>query len=204
MPGGSLTSKPTRWNASGCSATSALLCIQSGGMAPSARRTPMEKSDSSRWRRMEEASMSFRKPSAFQPFLKRVCRATSARAHWLALGFLLTVGIFSYWNTSTLIETTNSKIQHCLLLNELQSLLATVNDAERGQRGYLLVGEQSYLAPYENAVRVVDQEIERVGKLMIAVPGQQSAFADLKRLTAMKFAELKETVQVRQSAGIAA
>ena len=148
--------------------------------------------------------MSFRKLSAFQPFLKRICRATSARAHWLALGFLLTVGIFSYWNTSTLIETTNSKTQHFLLLNELQSLLATVNDAERGQRGYLLVGEQSYLAPYQNAARVVDQELQRIGQLLKGVPGQKSAFDAMQRLTTMKFVELKETVELRQSAGIEA
>ncbi len=66
----------------------------------------------------------------------------------------------------------------------------------------MLVGDESYLEPYLNAVKVTDEEIAQVEKLMIALPSQQSSFDALQRNMAMKLAELKETIQLRQSDGI--
>ena len=148
--------------------------------------------------------MSFRQPWAFKPFLKSVYRATSDRANWLALGILVAVGLFSFWNTSSLIETNRSRIQLRMLLVELQGTLSAVKDAETGQRGYLLVGDEAYLEPYTKAVQGADQQINRVNKLMIALPGQQSTFDAAQRLMAVKFAELKKSVRLRQGEGLEA
>ena len=71
----------------------------------------MEAFDPSRWQRTKAAVSGIRKEFALTPFLKRCWSATVARANWLALGLLVTVGIFSYWTTSTLIDTNNSRIQ---------------------------------------------------------------------------------------------
>jgi CHASE3 domain sensor protein/archaellum component FlaC len=149
---------------------------------------------------MKEVVMSLQKQLPVEPFLKTVFRATIERAHWLALGLLVTVGIFSFWNTHTLIETNNSQILLRLLLNELQGAISTVDDAERGQRGYLLIGDESYLEPYQKAVKVVDRQFDRVEKLM----GQQSTFDALRRLVTMKFTELKQLIKLQQSEGIEA
>jgi len=161
----------------------------------------MEGSDSGRLRRLSAVIARFREPSEFKPFLESIWRKTKDRAHWLALGLLIAVGLFSYWNTSTLIKTDDSQIQLRRLTNELQETLATMLDAETGQRGYLLVGEESYLEPYQKAVHAGDEQIDRVEKLMNAASGQRSDFEALQRLMAEKFAELKETVQLRQSKG---
>ena len=91
-----------------------------------------------------------------------------------------------------------------MLLNELQGLLSTLNDAETGQRGYLLVGDESYLRPYQAAAKVADQQIDRVATLMNALPGQRTAFDALRRLAVMKLAELKQTIRLRQSQGMEA
>ena len=164
----------------------------------------MNESDSSRWPRTKKAILSFREPFAFKPLLKSAWTATRDRAQWIALGLLVSVGIFSFWNTSNLVETTNSRTQLRKLLYELQETLSTVADAETGQRGYLLVGDESYLEPYRAAVKVADQQFDQVEKLMNALPGQRSAFDALQHLAAMKFAELKQTVELRQSEGIEA
>ena len=114
------------------------------------------------------------------------------------------MGAFSFWNTSTLIKTNQSQIQLRTLLNELQEFLSTVNDAETGQRGYLLVGEPSYLEPYQTALKVADQQIDKVERLMSALPDRRSTFAAIKHLVDVKFEELKTTIQLRQSEGIEA
>ena len=43
-----------------------------------------------------------------------------------------------------------------------ERLLSTLNDAETGQRGYLLSGSDEYLAPYEEALREVEGRINTV------------------------------------------
>jgi PAS domain S-box-containing protein len=47
-----------------------------------------------------------------------------------------------------------------------ERLLSTLNDAETGQRGYLLSGSDEYLAPYEEALREV--EGRSIGDAVIA------------------------------------
>ncbi len=41
-------------------------------------------------------------------------------------------------------------------------LLLSVQDAETGQRGYLLTGDAAYLAPYNDAVRVTQERLDAV------------------------------------------
>jgi CHASE3 domain sensor protein/signal transduction histidine kinase len=164
----------------------------------------MESSDSSRLQRMRAVIARFREPSEFKPFLTTIWRATRDHAHWLALGLLVTVGLFSYWNTSTLIKANSSQIQLRMLLTELQEIRSTMVDAETGQRGYLLVGEESYLEPYQTAAKLADRHIDWVEKLMNLTPGQRSKFDALQRLIAEKFTELNKTIELRRNKGIEA
>ena len=161
----------------------------------------MEETDTSRLQRSKAAVMRFREEFALKPYLKAVWSETIARANWLALGLLVTVGIFSYWSTSTLIRANNSRIQLRKALIELQETFSTVQDAEIGQRGYLLVGNESYLEPYQKAVRSADQHIQRMKVLIDALPGQLTTFDAVPQLVAKKFAELKETIELRNSNG---
>jgi hypothetical protein len=131
----------------------------------------MESSDSSRPQRMRAAIARFREPSEFKPFLRTTWSKAKDHAHWVALGLLVGVGIFSFWNTATLIKANDSQRQLRMLLYEIQETGSAVVDAETGQRGYLLVGEKSYLEPYQAAVKVADQQIDRVKQLMSAMPG---------------------------------
>src|ERR1700748_1697916 len=77
---------------------------------------------------------------------------------WTALGvaaallFFLVSGAVSYSNVQTL-QADNDKIVHSHdVIAALDSLLALVEDAETGQRGFLLTGSDRYLQPYDNAV----------------------------------------------------
>ncbi|HEV8070867.1 MAG TPA: ATP-binding protein [Planctomycetaceae bacterium] len=117
---------------------------------------------------MRAAIARYRESSGFRPFLTTIWSKAKDRAHWLALGLLVGVGIFSYWNTSTLIAANNSQRQLRTLLNEIEETRSMVVGAETGQRGYLLVGEKAYLESYENAAlthepREVSDEIEALG-----------------------------------------
>ena len=79
-------------------------------------------------------------------------------------------------------------------------VLSYLQDAETGQRGYLLTGDQSYLEPYEHSLREMGAEFDKLDRLGIA--DDQIADADVRRLSELerkKLAELKETVDLAQA-----
>ena len=52
------------------------------------------------------------------------------------------------------------------ILNSVQRLFSTVQDAETGQRGFLLTGEERYLAPYYLAIQLASAEMAKVKSLL--------------------------------------
>src|SRR5271169_6684084 len=73
------------------------------------------------------------------------------------MGFLLAVlavaiiALLSYQSLQSTTATAANLTQTVEVLGRLESLLSTLIDAETGQRGFLLTGEESYLAPYTDA-----------------------------------------------------
>jgi signal transduction histidine kinase/CheY-like chemotaxis protein/CHASE3 domain sensor protein len=121
-----------------------------------------------------------------------------------ALAFFFISGIIAYRNTRTLRDD-NEKIVHShAVITSLDTLLSTAQDAETGQRGFLLTGEEKYLAPYNTALAEIGPVIEAVATLTQDNPTQQARIPALRRHIDAKFAELKQTVDLRRSGGQAA
>lgn len=51
---------------------------------------------------------------------------------------------------------------------ELAALLSTLQDAETGQWGYLLMGDDAYLQPYRDATASMQIEVGRLKEDLIA------------------------------------
>ena len=64
---------------------------------------------------------------------------------------------------------------------ELNSLLQNMLDAETGQRGYLLTGDQKYLSSYEDALLQVAPSLDKLRDLFIADRTQVAQFSELSR-----------------------
>jgi signal transduction histidine kinase/ActR/RegA family two-component response regulator len=71
---------------------------------------------------------------------------------------------------------------------------SSLQDAETGQRGYLLTGEAAYLAPYTEAVPQIGREIDTLARLTGDNARQQERVAVLREAAKAKLAELAETV----------
>src|SRR4051812_24756781 len=56
------------------------------------------------------------------------------------------------------------------VIDQIDSVLATLRDAETGQRGYLLTGDEAYLEPYAGARAALEQELTRLRELLGADP----------------------------------
>jgi len=90
------------------------------------------------------------------------------------------------------------------ILDSTERLLTSLIDAESGQRGFLLTGKDRYLEPYKRAIQEIPADLSAVTRLLAARSGQSARAARLNALTADKLAELRETVELRRTRGIAA
>ena len=59
--------------------------------------------------------------------------------------------------------------------NSLDQILLSVADAETGQRGYLLTGDETYLAPFHQASSQIDSELQHLNELISDSPSQRAA-----------------------------
>jgi CheY-like chemotaxis protein/CHASE3 domain sensor protein len=82
---------------------------------------------------------------------------------------------------------------------QLQTLLSTFQDAETGQRGYLLTGSERYLAPYNAAVAVLDKTLSRLRTLVADNPKQAQRLDTIEGFGRAKIAELQQTIDLRRA-----
>ena len=72
-------------------------------------------------------------------------------------------------------------VQHTLAVEmRLASVLSIVQDAETGQRGFLLTEDVGFLAPYRRAIAVLDEELQILAASISDNPSQQAEMAALK------------------------
>jgi signal transduction histidine kinase len=106
---------------------------------------------------------------------------------------------FAYWVSTEHVRAVQQTLQTAAFLEHVDQLLLTVDDAETGQRGYLLTGKREYLAPFLQAEQEVSRrmaEVERTGD------SSGISIADLTRLRKLiedKMAELQKTIRFQDS-----
>src|SRR5580704_11565636 len=121
------------------------------------------------------------------------------------IGFLLAVvavaiiALLSYQSLQATTATAANLTQTIEVLGRLESLLSTVIDAETGQRGFLLTGEESYLAPYTDAKDALPEEIKSMRALLVNRPEQRRRLDALESLANLKMAELDSTITLRRA-----
>ena len=103
------------------------------------------------------------------------------------------------------VHSTAERVSHThAVLGSLQRLLATVIDAETGQRGFIITGSDEYLEPYLRARADIPATFAHVRTLTIDNPAQQDDTGRLQSLTELKLAQLAEAVQLRRVSGFPA
>jgi len=119
----------------------------------------------------------------------------------LAIGFLLLLGVIAVttWFGAQR-GLANIAVQRTLDIElRLSRVLSLMQDAETGQRGYLLTGDEGYLLPYETAIRAISREMEELRTLMADGAGQSQHVAALKKIIDDKLVELASIIDRRRS-----
>lgn len=120
-------------------------------------------------------------------------------AFGVLLVFLTVNGGISLYNTHALIDYNQQVVESYSVLNMVNGVLIALDDAETGQRGFLLTRQTKYLNPYNDAVRNVGGRLTNLNRLTAHDPIQHTFFTRLRSLTYQKLGELGKTVALQRS-----
>lgn len=83
---------------------------------------------------------------------------------------------------------------------EIDRLMQNMLDAETGLRGYLLTGDDRYLAPYEKAVATINSNLDSLRTLLLRStdPSDIEDLAQLSRQISRKLSELDLSLRLRR------
>lgn len=129
-------------------------------------------------------------------------RATFAAGYLFVIAVLLVDALLVAASVRTILRSYERVDNARQVVAELEHTLAILKDAETGQRGFLLTGRDSYLEPLHMAEARFNEGLGRLERLTKENARQRDLIADLRVLTAVKMAELRQTVEIRRAQGL--
>ena len=132
--------------------------------------------------------------------LGRIGRWYIAIPPLLLIGFLVGLFFLATAGQSRLNEANKRVHESQLRQQALSEYMGLISDAESGQRGYLLTGEISYLAPYTAAVTKIEPALDRV-HAAYGGDDRNRDFQELRILTGRKLGELEDALALFERRG---
>jgi CheY-like chemotaxis protein/signal transduction histidine kinase/CHASE3 domain sensor protein len=127
--------------------------------------------------------------------------AKSIAGFVLAVIAVVVIAVLSYQSLQAAASSAQNLAQSVSVLAELESLLSTLKDAETGQRGYLLTGDEQYLEPYTTAQVDLPRELRGARPLLRDRAGQLHRLEMLETAAKQKMDELESTIVERRAGG---
>jgi len=109
-----------------------------------------------------------------------------------------------YRTTSTSLEQAGWVDHTHQVLTDLAKLLSSLQDAETGQRGYIITGLEDFLEPYKAGLAQEDVHRKELVKLTADNPNQQRRLEALEPLIKERLALLLQGIELRRTNDFAA
>lgn len=121
----------------------------------------------------------------------------------LGVAVLVLMGIssVSYREWKQYSRVNAQAAQSSEILIGVDTLLLNMSDAQRGQRGFLMTGEDPYLGSYDAAIEAIPGNLAHLKSLLATRAGEAANLARLDTLVRGKLAELRETIELRRAQG---
>ncbi len=122
----------------------------------------------------------------------------------VGLAMLGIIGVTSYHEVVKL-RTNDTLVDHThQVISSLRRIQSLVTEAETGQRGYLITGDNYYLKPYNDSAKSLDGELATLRSLVSDNPEQQASRQALQRLATTRMAQLHDVLLVREASNLTA
>ncbi len=120
-----------------------------------------------------------------------------------AISFVLlaAIGAVAYRSIDALTGTSYAVTHTHQVLERISRLATELDNAETGQRGFVITGDEAYLAPYQSGISAVDTLMRDLRTLTADNMRQQQRLEQLQTPVSAKLAELKRTIDLRRTAG---
>lgn len=123
--------------------------------------------------------------------------------YFLAIVLIIFFGITAYLNTEKLFDESKMVTHRNMVLNDIYSVSSALKDAETGQRGYLITGNEKYLNIYFTGRDSIYDRFEDLQNSVSNNKNQVHRAEKLKPLIDLKLARLEKVIQLRKDEGIA-
>lgn len=121
-----------------------------------------------------------------------------------ALAVLAITGLLAYRSTLGFIETTAAAARSQQALTALESIFSLMSQAEAQQRAYLILGEESALAPRAEAVARIGRLVADLKAALADDPAQAGRIPELERRIADRLRLLDLVLAARRARGFEA
>lgn len=119
----------------------------------------------------------------------------------LILVVLVATAALSYLSASRFAENGASVAHTYEVLATTRETLSSLQDAETGQRGYIITGDESYLQPYQTSLSHIGGTIDHLRDLAVNDPEREREVDTLRSLVQAKLDELGVTIRLRKEQG---
>jgi len=90
------------------------------------------------------------------------------------------------------------------VLDVVDGLYISVQNADVAERDYIITGDDSHLAAFQAALKTEGEDSEKLRQLLVASKTQEANLARIDVAVAAKFSELSRTIALRQDKGFEA
>ena len=118
---------------------------------------------------------------------------------------LMLVNVWLTFNNSRELREHGDWVDHTYqVIESLDSVMGLLTDAETGQRGYIITGEERDLDPYHAALPKIEAELDDIQRLTVDNAGHQVRMPTLRQRIADRLKALEGNVTLRREQGLEA
>lgn len=129
----------------------------------------------------------------------------SRRGAFLLSMFGLLVGLFAVFGALRVQSKAAGGVAHSrAVLQQIETTLSTLKDAETGQWGYLLTGDVRFLEPYRSAIAMLPNTLDALGRLTADNAVQARRLAAVRTSVKQRIEVIAETIRLQDNGQSAA
>lgn len=115
---------------------------------------------------------------------------------------LMLSGVISF-SYNRLLKDYRDDVDHTFqVMSAIDNALLQLQDAETGQRGFIITGDETYLAPFEAGRNKLVEVLSHLRGLVSDNADQQARIESLQQLADGKLSELQDTIVTRKQEGL--
>ncbi|NYF80501.1 sensor histidine kinase [Granulicella arctica] len=106
---------------------------------------------------------------------------------------------FAFRSIDVLVHEENL-VQHTWqVINQVERIMSSAKDAETGNRGFLVTGDDAYLDPYFSALQELPKEVDHLNALTLDNHNQQMRIIEMHAVLEQRISLLQQGINLRRS-----